>query len=133
MTRDELQARCMRVPFFRYLDFTIERADEAGVLAAMTQCDRHVGNPVLGAFHGGITASFMEAIASAAVWRHGTEAAPKPINLTVDYLRPALAGVLHARAGVGRLGRRMASVETLAWQEEEARPVARGLFHFLVV
>ena len=99
----------------------------------MVQSDRHIGNPVIGAFHGGITASFMEGIASVLVSRNLDIKHPKPINLTIDYMRPALAGTLYARAAISRSGRRMASLETYAWQENESKPVAKGRFHFLLV
>ena len=58
---------------------------------------------------------------------------PKPINLTIDYLRPAVKGPLTVRATVTRKGKRMASVRTVSWQDDDSRPVAEGLHHFLVV
>ena len=82
---------------------------------------------------GGIIASFMEAIASLTVLGDLASPPPKPINLTVDYLRPGLPGTLNTRATVSRKGRRMASVETIAWLEDERKHVAKGLFHFLLV
>lgn len=133
MTREELQAQCDRVPFFRFLDFDITNVDDESILASMVQSKRHIGNPSLGAFHGGITASFMEAIASVAVSRNWDILLPKPINLTSDYLRPALAGTLFTRASISRKGRRMASIETVAWQADPQKPVAKGLYHFLLV
>lgn len=133
MTRDELQAQCEKVPFFRFLGFSIVEADANTVLAAMEQSASHIGNPVIGAFHGGITASFMEAVASVSVSRNWDILSPKPINLTVDYLRPALASTLYTRAEILKNGRRIASIETLAWQKDAAKPVAKGLFHFLLV
>lgn len=133
MTLEELQAQCARVPFFRFIDFTIDNADDDAILASMAQSERHIGNPVIGAFHGGITASFMEAIASVSVSRNWDILTPKPINLTIDYLRPALAGTLFTRATISKMGRRMASIETVAWQDNADKPVAKGLFHFLLV
>ena len=133
MTREELQAQCERVPFFRFIDFTIDSADDDAVQASMVQSKRHIGNPVIGSFHGGITASFMEAIASVSVSRNWDILTPKPINLTIDYLRPALAGTLFTRAEISKKGRRMASIETVAWQKNPDKPVAKGLFHFLLV
>lgn len=133
MTREELQAQCERVPFFRFLKFNITHADDETILASMVQTERHIGNPVTGAFHGGITASFMEAIASVSVSRNWDILRPRPINLTIDYLRPALAGTLCTNAKISKTGRRMASIETVAWQADADKPVAKGLFHFLLV
>jgi len=129
----DIQARCIRVPFFRFLGFTVLQASETRLLAEMPFEERHIGNPVLETYHGGIIASFMEAIASIHVLDDINAPPAKPINLTVDYLRPGFAGTLSTRATISRKGRRMASVETVAWLEDEAKPVAKGLFHFLLV
>lgn len=133
MMLDKLQAQCDRVPFFRFLGFEITDVDDECIQAQMEQSARHVGNPVIKAYHGGITASFMEAIASTAVSHNWKILRPKPINLTVDYLRPALVGTLFVRANISKKGRRMASIDTVAWQKDPAKPVAKGLFHFLLV
>lgn len=133
MKKSSLQALRDRVPFFRFLDFSVTALTEDSIAACMPFADRHIGNPVLDNYHGGIVASFMEATASLSVSGDWENKPPKPINLTVDFLRPARPGQLNARAVVSRKGRRMASIETTAWQEDEAKPVAKGLFHFLLV
>jgi uncharacterized protein (TIGR00369 family) len=133
MNRDELQAQCMRVPYFRFIGFEIDEVGEEYVVARLDQAGRHIGNSVIGAFHGGMLASFMEAVASAAVSRNCNIRRPKPVNMTVDFLRPALAGTLFVRAEIVRKGRRIASIEAIASQKDAAKPVARGLFHFLLI
>jgi acyl-coenzyme A thioesterase PaaI-like protein len=75
----------------------------------------------------------MEALASLTVLGDLNSLPPKPVNLTVDYLRPGLPGTLNARASILRRGRRIASVETTAWLDDAEKPVAKGLFHFLLV
>ena len=133
MKLSDIQARCDRVPFFRHLGFSVTEANDTHFVARMPFEQRHIGNPVLDTYHGGVIASFMEAIASLTVLGDLASPPPKPINLTVDYLRPGLPGTLNTRATVSRKGRRMASVETIAWLEDEGKPVAKGLFHFLLV
>ena len=133
MNLNDIQARCDRVPFFRHLGFSVTEANDTHFVASMPFEERHIGNPMLETYHGGIIASFMEALASLTVLDDMASPPPKPINLTVDYLRPGLPGTLNTRATVSRKGRRMASVETVAWLEDEAKPVAKGLFHFLLV
>ena len=86
--------------------------------------ERHIGNPVLETYHGGIIASFMEAIASIQVLDDINAPPAKPINLTVDYLRPGFSGALRTRATISRKGGRMASVETVAWLEDETKPLS---------
>ena len=122
-----------RVPYFRFLNFEIRRIEDLSAEAEITFEDRHIGNPIKEHYHGGIIASFMEAVAAIAVEPQFADQPPKPINLTVDFLRPALKGPLRTTATVTRKGRRMASVRTFAWQDHAALPVADGLYHFLLV
>jgi len=133
MAPEEYQALLERVPFFRFLDFTVLEKDEQRIMASMPCKDRHIGNPVMKIFHGGIVASFMEAAASLGVSDDWVTNPPKPINLTVDYLRPAFARELFVQATITRKGKRMSSMETVAWQEDRDKPVAKGLYHFLHV
>ena len=128
-----VNANVSRVPFFRFLNFEVQSLDNVHAASEMTFETRHIGNPIMDHYHGGIIASFMEATAAIAVWPDFAETPAKPINLTVDYLRPGLKGPLFARANVTRKGKRIASVSVISWQADEATPVAEGLYHFLLV
>lgn len=55
---------------------------------------------------------------------------PKTIDFTVDYLRSGLPRDAYARARVSRSGRRYASVQVEAWQDNHARPFAHASVHF---
>ena len=57
---------------------------------------------------------------------------PKPIDVTIEYLRSARPLTTYARAHVRKLGRRIANVHVEAWQEQRANPVATLRGHFLV-
>ena len=92
MNLQTVNANLSRVPFFRFLNFEVQSLDNLHAAAEMTFESRHIGNPVMEHYHGGIIASFMEAIAAIAVRPDFEEAPAKPINLTVDYLRPAVEG-----------------------------------------
>lgn len=133
MNLQTVNATVSRVPFFRFLNFEIRHLDNLHAEAEMTFHERHIGNPVLELYHGGIIASFMEATAAIAVHPDFAELPAKPINLTVDYLRPAVRGPLHSRANVTRKGKRIASVSVISWQTDREKPVAEGLYHFLLV
>ena len=126
-------ANVSRVPFFRFLNFEVRSLDSLHAEAEMTFDDRHIGNPIMEYYHGGIIASFMEATAAIAVQPDFADVPAKPINLTVDYLRPGVKGPLFARANVTRKGKRMASVSVLSWQTDREKAVAEGLYHFLLV
>jgi uncharacterized protein (TIGR00369 family) len=128
-----VNANVSLVPFFRFLNFEVQSLDSLHAAAEMTFESRHIGNPVMERYHGGIIASFMEAIAAIAVHPDFAEVPAKPINLTVDYLRPAGKGPLYARAHVTRKGKRIASVSVISWQTATEKPIAEGLYHFLLV
>ena len=133
MDLQTVNAHVSRVPFFRFLNFEVQSLDSLHAEAEMTFDDRHIGNPITDYYHGGIIASFMEATAAIAVRPDFAEVPAKPINLTVDYLRPGVKGPLFARANVTRKGNRMASVSVQSWQAERQKAVAEGLYHFLLV
>ena len=128
-----VNANVSRVPFFRFLNVEVRSLDSVHAEAGMPFDDPHIGNPIMEYYHGGIIASFMEATAAIAVQPDFADVPAKPINLTVDYLRPGVKGPLFARANVTRKGKRMASVSVLSWQTDREKAVAEGLYHFLLV
>ena len=62
----------------------------------------------------------------------GTDKVPKPINFAIDYLRSAGPNTTRARADIFKLGRRVAVVHVVAWQDDPSRPVASGNGKFLL-
>ena len=133
MNLQTVNANVARGPFFRFLNFEVQSMDDFHAEAEMTFEAHHIGNPIMEHYHGGIIASFMEATAAIAVQPDFTEVPAKPINLTVDYLRPGVKGPLYARANVTRKGKRIASVSVITWQTGREKQVAEGLYHFLLV
>ena len=57
---------------------------------------------------------------------------PKPVDITVDYLRSGRAVDSYARARIARQGKRVVNVHAEMWQEDEAKPVANLRGHFLI-
>jgi acyl-coenzyme A thioesterase PaaI-like protein len=57
---------------------------------------------------------------------------PRPINVTVAYLRTGRPVDVFARAEISRAGRRIAHVQAEAWQESRSRPIASLTAHFLL-
>lgn len=97
-------------PFHKFLGFE-ERMVNGEMLYFMTFRDEHVGNPLIGTFHGGILASFGEVVAARYLAQHcGDGALPTCSTMTFDYMRPAFAGTLQAIPVIIRLGRRVATV-----------------------
>ena len=57
---------------------------------------------------------------------------PRPINVTVCYLRSGRPVDVLARARISRAGRRVAHVLAEAWQEDAAQPIATLVANFLL-
>lgn len=121
-----------RMPYARFLGLqTLVSGDEITVI--MPFADRLIGNPMLPALHGGSTAALLEMTAMAQVAiTFPSSRLPRPINVTVAYLRTGRPIDVSARARISRAGRRVAHVQAEAWQEERAQPIASLTAHFLL-
>jgi uncharacterized protein (TIGR00369 family) len=92
-----------------------------------------IGNPILPAIHGGITGAFLETAAVIGVTRNlGAAAAPKPIGLTINYLRPGRALDSYANVSIVKQGRRIVAFEARAWQDDPRKPIASAFGHFML-
>ena len=121
-----------RVPYARFLGL---HADHEGEVLTVTMpfADHLIGNPVLPALHGGATAALLELTAIAQVaLAYPRLRLPRPINVSVAYLRSGRPAEVKARARIGRAGRRVAHVLAEAWQDEPRNPIAALTAHFLI-
>ena len=120
------------IPYARFLGLTAEREGDA-LTVVMPFADRLIGNPVLPALHGGSTAALLELTAVAQVAAlYPALRLPRPINVTVAYLRSGRPVDVHAHARINKAGRRVAHVLAQAWQEDETQPIAEMTAHFLL-
>lgn len=138
------------VPYVAWLGIRFDRRGDE-LTGVLPFADRLIGNPLLPAIHGGVTAAFLEVTAIVgltwqSMWddveagRLAPDAAipdslprlPKTIDFTVDYLRSGLPRDCYARARVVRLGRRYTSVHVEAWQDLRDKPMAQATGHFLM-
>ena len=138
------------VPYIRFLGIEFDRRGDE-LTAILPYDEKHIGNPLLPALHGGVTAAFLEVtaiieLAWAQTWEEMESGRldplslapghlprlPKTIDLTVDYLRSGLPRDAYARARINRSGRRYASVHVEAWQDNRSRLFAQGTGHFLM-
>jgi uncharacterized protein (TIGR00369 family) len=116
-------------PFSRCLGI---RIGEDGTLM-MPFSPKIIGNPILPAIHGGMTGAFLETTAIVGVTRElGTSALPKPIGLTVNYLRSGRALDSYATVSIVKQGRRVVAFEAQAWQDDRTRPIASAFGHFML-
>src|SRR3546814_10071603 len=84
-----------------------------------------IGNPILPALHGGAIGAFLEMTSIIQLaFETGIAAVPKPIGLTIDYLRSGKPLDTYGRARITKQGRRVATVHAEAWQEDRSRPIA---------
>jgi len=145
-----LRALVEGVPYIQFLGIVFERHGDE-LTAVLGYDEKLIGNPVLPALHGGVTAAFLETAAIIEVsWSYLWEdiesgrldprairsenlpRLPKTIDFTVDYLRSGLPRDAYARARVNRSGRRYASVHVEAWQDNRSRLFAQATGHFLM-
>ncbi len=122
-----------RTPYARFLGLEARRLDDGGLALVMPFQDRLIGNPILPALHGGSTAALLELTAIAQVaLDYPALRAPRPINVSVAYLRSGRPRDVVARARVAKAGRRVAHVLAEAWQDDPANPIASLTAHFLL-
>jgi acyl-coenzyme A thioesterase PaaI-like protein len=145
-----LKALVSGVPYIGFLGIQFDRRGDE-LTATLPFQDKLIGNPMLPAIHGGVTAAFLEVAAIielswSLLWEEmeggrldpttldpeNLPRLPKTIDFTVDYLRSGLPRDAYARARVNRSGRRYASVHVEAWQDNRARLFAQGTGHFLM-
>ena len=137
-----LAALVAAVPYIQFLGIRFDRRGDE-VTALLPFDDKLIGNPMIPALHGGVTAAFLEVaaiieLAWSSQWTDmeagtpGPMRLPKTIDFTVDYLRSGLPRDAYARAVVTRSGRRFASVQVQAWQDNRAKPFAMAVVHFLM-
>jgi len=121
------------IPYTRFMGITAELV-EGDVRGRMKYSDHLVGNASVPALHGGTLGALLESTAIFKLLWHGeTEAVPKTINITVEYLRGARPQDVLARAVFTRHGRRVANVRVFAYQDDPDKPVAVATAHFLLV
>ena len=114
-------------PFARCLGI---RVAEDGVLH-MPFSPKIIGNPILPAIHGGITGAFLETTAIVGVARElGVSTPPKPIGLTINYLRSGRALDSFANVSIVKQGLRIVAFQAQAWQDDAAKPIATAFGHF---
>ena len=143
-----LKALTEQIPFHTFLGVSFERKGDE-LTGILSYSDHLVGNPMVERLHGGGTKAFLESTAiitlswsllwdameSGSLDVKNLDAStmpplPRTINFTTDYLRPGLPRDAYARATIARAGRRYASVQVEAWQDNRDVLFAQATGHF---
>ena len=125
----------MLPPYAALLGLSVEaRADsgDGAPVLVMPFGDAVLGRP--GFLHGGAIGGLLEMAAIVAL-RHalGDDSVTiKPVNLSIDYMRGGRDRTTRAQGIVRRLGKRIANIDTLAWQDDRDAPIATSRHIFLL-
>ena len=128
---EALAAVLARIPYVAHLGVRAELHGDQ-MTAVLPFSPHLIGNPMLPALHGGVIGGFMELTAVIQLSLQSGDSTPKPIDVTVEYLRSGRPRDTFARAEVKKVGRRIANVQVEAWQEARAKPIAALRGHFLL-
>ena len=120
-------------PYAETLGIEIERGEDGRLVLGMDFGAHVQGRP--GYLHGGAIAGLLEIAAIGTLReRLGAEHVRiKPITVTSDFMRGGRDRRTFAAAAITRLGARIANVESFAWQENEAKPIAAARMNLLLV
>lgn len=123
------------IPYAEFLGLRVVRQGPR-VLTHLPYDDALMGAPQR--LHGGVTGAVLEFAAMIQVLADAHDKdglpsrLPKPIGMTVEYLRAGHQKDLWASAAVERQGRRVVNIRAEAWQDDQASPIAAALAHFLI-
>jgi uncharacterized domain 1 len=120
------------LPYARLLGLRADGAGEA-MTVVMPFDAKLVGNPHPVTLHGGSLAALLELTAMARIAdAYPGNTLPKPINVTVTYLRAGRGQDVQAMARIYKAGKRVVNVQVEAWQDSRDRPIAALSAHFLI-
>ena len=115
------------IPYLRFLGVRVEPREGRRIFV-MPFAEHLVGNPTVPALHGGTLGGLLESIAHLEQIATAENARlPKTITLTIDYLRSGKTRDTYAVAKVVKTGRRVTTLQCVAWQEDENAPIASAM------
>lgn len=120
------------IPYARFLGVQVQRDGER-LRSVLPYRPSLIGNTVLPALHGGVTAAFMENAALLhLLLTQDQERVPKAIDFAIDYLLPGRPEDCYADCEVSRAGLRVAQTMIRCWQRSPEQPIAIARGHFLL-
>ncbi len=132
LDQSSLQSFADQIPYAKFIGVEVQMAG-GELTCKLPFKDMLIGNPSLPALHGGVVSAFLETVAILQlICDIEADHLPKPINISIDYLRSAKPVNTYARAVITKQGRRVANVHAEAWQADKTRPIATLQGHFLL-
>lgn len=130
LDQDSADQLVKSIPYADYLGIRIEQDINGQIIYRLPFQEKHIGNPMIRAIHGGVLAGFMECAATLAVIGIiAHDHLPKCVNMTVEYLKSTRPQDTFARVNINNPGRRVVHLSVSCWQDE--RPVSQAHFRFL--
>jgi len=119
VTVEKLQQLITRGPFNQWLNFSVLKADDAGIELKATWREEWVVNPERRYTHGGILAAIIDVAADYALAAQLGRPVPT-IDIRVDYHKAAMPGDLIAKARVVRMGSQYSTAEASIYDKDGA-------------
>jgi acyl-coenzyme A thioesterase PaaI-like protein len=130
--KHDLAALVAAIPYAAYLGLRVDRKGTE-ITTVLPFAPHLIGNPVLPALHGGVVGGFLETTSLLQIlFETGAAGMPKPVDISIDYLRSGKPVDTYGRAVITKQGRRVVNVHAEAWQDEHTRPIAAVRGHFLL-
>lgn len=133
----EAQQFVNRLPHCRALNIAVRDTGTARASMTLPWDPKLIGDPDTGVIHGGAVSVLMDTCAGAAVRMHPANSGPlATLDLRIDYMRAAKPGdAITAEAHCFHVTRTVAFIRVLAWDSDQANPVATasGAFTFTPV
>ena len=119
-------------PYAELLGIKAQRDGDGGLLWVMLFREEVIGRP--GFLHGGAIAGLLEFAALGTLYEAlgEEEVIAKPINVTVDFMRGGADHNTYASATITRLGKRVANIDSRAWQQDRDKPIAAARINLLL-
>lgn len=124
ITIEKLQQLITRGPFNQWLNFSVLKADDAGIELKAAWREEWVVNPDRRYTHGGILAAIVDVAADYAIAARLGRPVPT-IDIRVDYHKAAMPGDLVARARIVRMGSQYSTAEASLY-DKDGTMVASG-------
>jgi uncharacterized protein (TIGR00369 family) len=136
---DSPEQKITVIPYAEFLGLHV-RISEDMLIVRMPFVPDLIGNPMPARLHGGAIGGLLEITGALTVARTMMRTAqtpekivvPKPVTVTLDYLRAGAAEDTCASAQITRLGRRVVNLRADAWQTDRTRLISAAHMNVMV-